>query len=52
MPKRKSKTKEEILARKRELERKRYEKIKNNPDLYAKYKERNKEKYEKRKKRG
>ncbi|XP_026724527.1 uncharacterized protein LOC113497006 [Trichoplusia ni] len=52
MPKRKSKTKEEILARKRELERKRYEKIKNNPDLYAKYKERNKEKYEKRKKEG
>lgn len=48
----KTKKKEEVLARKREMERKRYEKIKNNPELYAEYKEKNKAKYRKRKDEG
>ncbi|CAG4981737.1 unnamed protein product [Colias eurytheme] len=48
----KNKKKEDILARKRELEKRRYEKIKNNPELYAKYKEKNKAKYQKRKNEG
>lgn len=43
MPKKKNK--EEILALKRELERRRYERIKNNPELYIRYKEISKEKY-------
>ncbi|CAG9787366.1 unnamed protein product [Diatraea saccharalis] len=41
-----------FLAWKRDMERKRYAKIKSDPELYAKYKENNKKKYQKRKEEG
>lgn len=43
---------EEILARKREREKQRYEKIKNDTELYAEYKKNCKAKYQRRKKEG
>ncbi|XP_060807607.1 uncharacterized protein LOC132903380 [Amyelois transitella] len=48
-PKTISKTTEERKKRKRELERRRYQKIKEDPVLYAEYQLKNKTKYEKRK---
>lgn len=48
-PKTISTTTEERKKRKRELERKRYQKIKGDPVLYAQYQLKNKAKYEKRK---
>lgn len=41
-----------MLAQKRENEKKRYEKIMRNPELYAEYKRKNKEKYQRRKREG
>lgn len=51
-PKKKVKTREELLARKRENEKKRYLNIKKNPQLYAESKRKSKEKYEKKKREG
>lgn len=48
-PKINSTTTEERKKRKRELEKKRYQKIKGDPILYAQYQQNNKAKYEKRK---
>ncbi|KAL4709566.1 hypothetical protein ACJJTC_007297 [Scirpophaga incertulas] len=48
----KKKSREELLAQKRENEKKRYDKIKRNPALYAEYVRKNKEKYKRRKQEG
>nr|CAI5864575.1 unnamed protein product [Callosobruchus analis] len=52
MAKSKGKTREEILKKKQENERKRYERIKKDPGKLAAYKEKDKQKYLKKELRG